>query len=117
MTLTLTSSTLLCCALPIALVTLGMGATVVSLVAAVPFIITLSEYKIIVFSVSGLLTSFSAWLMYRPGRFCPADPELAAACNRFQIWNRRILLFSSMLWLTGFFAAFLALPVMLLLED
>ena len=39
-----TMGTLVFCALPITLVTLGMGATMASLVSNVPFLVTLSQY-------------------------------------------------------------------------
>lgn len=115
-TLFTTTGTLVCCALPIALVTLGMGATMASLVSAVPFLMTLGQYKIAVFGVSGLLIGFSAFLMYRPGRYCPADPKLAEICNRTQRWNRRVVWFSGTLWSIGFFAAYLSLPLITWLE-
>ena len=116
-TLFTTTGTLVCCALPIMLVTLGMGATMASLVTAVPFLVTLSQYKSVVFGVSGLLIGFSAWLMYRPGRYCPADPELAEICNRSQRWNRRVVWCSGILWSFGFFAAYLSLPLTIFLEQ
>lgn len=111
-----TTGTLVCCALPIALVALGMGATMASLVSNIPFLVTLSEHKEWVFAVSGSLLALSAWLIYRPGQSCPVDPKLGALCNKTQIWNRRIYWFSVMLWGIGFFAAFLALPLQLWLE-
>jgi len=111
-----TTGTLVCCALPITLVTLGMGATVASLVSNVPFLVTLSEHKVWVFAISAVMLGLSAWVMYRPGRSCPADPELGALCNRTQVWNRRIYWFSVILWCIGFFAAFLALPLQIWLE-
>lgn len=115
-TLLTTAGTLVCCALPITLVALGMGATMASLVSAAPFLVMLSQYKLAVFTISGLLIGFSAWLMYRPGRYCPSDPELAAVCNKVQTWNRRVVWFSGALWSIGFFAAFLALPMIMWLE-
>jgi len=71
----------------------------------------LSQHKVWVFSLSGAMLALSAWVMYRPGRLCPADPELGALCNKSQIWNRRIYWSSVVLWEIGFFAAFLALPL------
>jgi len=111
-----TTGTLVCCALPIALVTLGMGATVASLVGALPFLVALSQHKILVFILSGAMLALSGWILYRPGRACPADPELGALCDRSQVWNRRIYWFSVVLWGIGFFAAFLALPLQIWLE-
>lgn len=116
LTLFTTTGTLVCCALPIALVSLGMGATVASLVTNVPFLITLSQHKAWVFAVSGGLLALSAWMMYRPGRACPADPELAALCNKTHVWNRRVHGLSTALWCIGFFAAFLALPLQIWLD-
>ena len=111
-----TTGTLVCCALPITLIALGMGATMASLVSNVPFLVTLSEHKILVFIISGGLLALSAWMMYRPGRSCPVDPELNALCNKTQVWNRRIYWFSVVLWCFGFFAAFLVLPLQIWLE-
>lgn len=110
------TTTLVCCALPIALVTLGMGATVASLVSNVPFLITLSENKGWLFALSGVLLALSAGIIYRPDRSCPVDPALGALCNKTQKWNRRIYWFSVTLWCIGFFAAFLALPLQIWLE-
>ncbi|VAV99954.1 hypothetical protein MNBD_ALPHA02-2063 [hydrothermal vent metagenome] len=117
LTLFATSGTLICCALPIILVTLGLGATVASLVSAVPFLITLSQHKILVFIFSGVMLALSGWLIYHPGRSCPIDPELGALCRKSQIWNRRIYWFSVSLWGIGFFAAFLALPLQIWLDS
>lgn len=110
------TGTLVCCALPIALVSLGLGATVASMVSASPFLVTLSLYKTWVFAFSGGLLALSAWYMYRPGRACPVDPQLGKLCDRAQIWNRRIHWISVVLWGIGFFAAFLSLPLMIWLE-
>lgn len=103
------TGTLVCCALPIALVGLGMGAVVVSLTSNFPFLITFSEHKLWVFTISGLLLC-AGWLAYRRGRFCPVEPELAELCQRAQKWNRRVLWTSVVVWGIGFVAAFLALP-------
>ncbi len=111
LTLFASSGTLICCALPIILVTLGMGATVASLTSAFPLLITLSLHKTWVFSLSAALLLLSLWLLYRPGRHCPSDPQLAERCQQAQTWNRRIVWFSIVLWSIGFFAAYLALPL------
>ncbi len=107
-----TSGTLLCCAIPITLVTLGLGASVATLASAAPWIITLSQYKGWIFLTSAILIGISFWAIYRPGRICPTDPVLAAACNRADNWNRRFILLSSGMWLIGFIAAF-GLPLLL----
>ncbi len=110
-TLFTTTGTLICCALPILLVTFGLGATVVALTSALPFLITLTHYKIWVFAFSGLMLLVSGWLMFRPGRACPTDPELGQACNTAFKWNKRIYWTSVTIWLFGFSAAYLLLPL------
>ncbi len=107
-----TSGTLLCCAIPIILVTLGLGASVATLASAAPWIITLSQYKGWMFLSSAILIGLSFWAIHRPGRTCPTDPVLAAACNRADIWNRRFIMLSGGMWLIGFIAAF-GLPLLL----
>lgn len=111
LTLFATSGTLICCALPMILVTLGMGATVAALTSSFPILIVLSQHKLWVFIVSGIMLAVSAWFIYRPNQSCPTDAELAKACNSSKIWNKRIYLFSVGLWCIGFIAAFLALPI------
>jgi len=117
LTLFTSTGTLICCALPITLVTLGLGAAVVSLTSTFPFLIVLSQYKIWVFAFSALMLAVSGWLLYRPGRACPADPETGRLCNRAQIWNRRIYWTSMAIWGIGFFAAYIALPLRIWLES
>lgn len=110
-TLFTTSGTLICCALPIIFVTIGMGATVAAMTSTFPFLITLSHYKIWVFLFSGSMLLLSGWLMFRASRSCPIEPELAKACGSAHKWNKRIYWSSVTIWGIGFIAAFLALPV------
>jgi len=111
------TGTLICCALPIILVTLGLGATVAALTSAFPFLITLSQHKIWVFIFSGVVLGMSGWLLYRPGRSCPTDPELGALCDKTSVWNRRIYWASLTIWIIGFFAAYIVLPLRIWLES
>ena len=106
-----TSGTLICCAIPITLVSLGLGAVVASMASTAPWLVTLSLYKGWMFGISGALIGLSAWAVYRPGRVCPADPELAAACELTDKWNRRCIWISAHMGGIGFIAAF-ALPIL-----
>jgi len=108
-----TSGTLLCCALPITLVSLGMGATVATMASSAPWLIALSQYKLWMFLVSGILIGLSMYAVYRPDRSCPVDPALAAACERADKWNRRFIMISGGMWLLGFIAAY-GLPLVLI---
>ena len=110
------SSTLICCALPILLVALGFGAVSASLFASVPFLVTLAQYKTWMFAGSGAVLVLAAWLLYRPGRVCPADPVLALQCDIAHRWNTRFFWLASVIWIVGFAAAYLALPIFTWLE-
>ncbi|MBL3591126.1 MAG: hypothetical protein JMN24_15230 [gamma proteobacterium endosymbiont of Lamellibrachia anaximandri] len=116
LTLFVTTGTLVCCVLPILLVTMGLGATVVALTSALPFLVTLSQHKAWVFALSGLMLGLSGWLLYRSGRSCPSDPQLGGLCKKNQIWNRRIYWSSVTIWGIGFIAAYLALPLRIWLD-
>lgn len=111
LTLLTSTGTLICCALPILFVTLGLGASVAAVTSAAPFLVTLALHKSWVFAGSGLMLLIGGVLLYRPGRACPSDPELGRLCERADRWNRRIHGFSAGIWGIGFFAAYLALPI------
>ncbi len=116
LTLFASGGTLICCALPIILVTLGLGATVAAFTSSFPLLVTIAQHKAWVFAGSGTMLLLSGWLMYRPGRACPADPALGRLCDQTQVWNRRIYWSSLTLWGIGFFAAYLALPLRIWLD-
>jgi hypothetical protein len=105
--------TLVCCALPALLVTLGLGATMAGLVSAVPQLVWLSEHKAWVFGLSGTLIAASATLHFRARSMpCPADPAQALACARLRRVSGFALALAGVAWATGFFFAFLAVPLL-----
>ncbi|AUN97281.1 hypothetical protein DOM21_15250 [Bacteriovorax stolpii] len=105
-------STLVCCALPALLVSIGLGATMVGLVSAFPGLIWLSENKLLVFSSSFVMLAISSYMQYR-ARFlpCPIDPNEARACTSARQWSKRITIFSIVVWAIG--ATFALLPMIL----
>ena len=109
--LVLASGTLLCCALPILLVTLGMGATVAALVSAAPWLVALIHYKGWMFAISAVGLVAAGFFLYRPGRACPTEPRLARLCAIADRWNRRVLMIAGVLWVVGAFSAYLLLPL------
>jgi len=111
LTLFTSAGTLICCALPILLVSLGMGAVVASMAANAPVLITLSMHKTWVFAFSGLLLLISGWVLYKPGSSCPTDPEFAKICESTRKWNFRLYWGSVAVWLVGFFFAFVAVHI------
>ncbi len=111
------TSTWICCALPILLVTLGAGATVAGITEQFPWLIVLGAHKNWMFTISGVLLAAAAGLTWRSGQHCPTDPFLAQQCQRMQRWNKRVLWVSMIVWLLGFVAAYLALPVRMYLDQ
>lgn len=111
-----TTGTLLCCAVPIVLVSLGFGAAVAGLTAEMPWLIALSGHKEWVFGKSAAMLALAGWLIFRPGRSCPSDPELARRCARLDRWNRWIWTSGVVLWAIGLVAAYLALPMRQMFE-
>ena len=82
------STTLVCCVLPAALVSLGAGATVVALVTAVPQLVWLSEHKAAVFGTAAILLVASGLALRHARRLpCPVDPQLARVCMRLRRIN------------------------------
>lgn len=104
-------STLLCCALPLLLVTIGLGSVVAAVTSNAPWLVTLSHYKVWVFAVSASILGLAGYSLYRPGRSCPADPMLAAACLRADRWSRRVWWTALLVWSVASFTAFVWLPL------
>ena len=102
------TGTLLCCALPALLVALGAGAVLSSLVAAVPGLVWVSEYKEAVFGFAGVMLAISGALQWR-ARFapCPVDPAQRDACLRTRKTSQRIYLASLTIYAVGGWFAFI----------
>lgn len=111
LTLFITSGTLLCCALPIILVSMGYGAVVASLNYNIPGLLSLAENKFWALSLSTLLLLFLAWVIWRPNQSCPADKKLAVYCHKTKRWNKRVFWLSITIWMIGFFFSVLLLPL------
>jgi hypothetical protein len=101
------SGTLVCCALPALLVSLGAGAVLSSLVAAVPQLVWLSEHKAEVFGLAAALLAVAGAMQWR-SRFapCPTDPALRDACLRTRTVSRRVWLASVVVFAVGGWFAF-----------
>ncbi len=101
--------TLLCCALPALLVTIGAGAALAGLVSAIPQLVVISTYKVEVFAIAGVLiclTGIYQWKMRNAP--CPLDPQQALACKRMRSTNKYVFMLSLLLYSVGFFFAFIA---------
>ncbi len=102
---------LFCCALPVLLVSLGLGGVFVSLTSAVPQIHFIGEYKLFIFTVTAVLLS-GGFFLTRPSRVveCPIDEDQRNVCQTVKPWSRIILYISTGFYLLGFLFAYV-LPV------
>lgn len=106
-----TIPTLICCALPILLVSLGMGSVVASIYTEqLPFLQWFGINSTLTFGFSGVILLLSAWAIFKLNQSCPADPELALACNNARKWNIRFFWFATSIWVVSVFSAFI-LPI------
>ena len=106
-------STLICCALPALLVTLGMGASLAGLISVLPWITILSIYKLYIFIIAGLILMLSFGLFWRERNSpCPVDESLGSLCLKLRRFNLIILIFSSVIYFVGFFFSFWASKIL-----
>ena len=104
--------TLICCALPIVLVSLGFGSVVAAVFANIGPLAFLAGNKFWVFVLSGGLIAVSAYMIFIRPSSCPADRELASKCQSAKVWNRRLLLVSGAIWSIGFFSSYMLAPIL-----
>lgn len=108
------ASTLLCCALPALLVTIGAGAVMAGLVSNVPGYVWLTAHKVELFLLSGVLlaVAFGARWATRTAP-CPTDPKQARACTRMRRVGGIILWSAIAAYIVGGFFAFFAADLLL----
>ena len=107
-TLLASSGTLICCAIPALLVSIGAGAALASFVAIFPQIVWISEYKEIVFAISALLMIIGGILQWRNRNApCPIDPKLRDACLKTRKTSLRIYFASLLILMIGSWFAFI----------
>tara|TARA_B100000579_G_scaffold268505_1_gene221577 strand:+ start:811 stop:1191 length:381 start_codon:yes stop_codon:yes gene_type:complete len=101
--------TLICCALPALLVSIGAGAVLAGLVSNFPILLFLSKYKIYVFSLAGFLILISGYILWVTRNSpCPIDPIAAKMCSRLRTFSIYIYVLSVMIFLIGAIFAFVA---------
>lgn len=103
------AATLVCCALPALMVSLGMGAVLAGLVSEYSHLVWLSRHKGAVFGVAALLLAAAGFMLWRARNLpCPADKDQAKACRVLRRVSIIIYIISALLYLTGAFFAFAA---------
>lgn len=109
LTLFTSMSTLLCCALPALLVSLGLGAVMAGLASNVPGLVFVSEHKVVFFSFAGLmLLANGIWLWKNRNAPCPVDPALRDVCIQGRRFSKAIYFASLAIFFVGTFFAYLA---------
>ena len=106
-------STLLCCALPVTLVTLGMGATFASMTASFPQIIWLTSHKDALFIVTGVLLIISYILMKRSEKMaCPIDLDQREICQTSKGATNKIFWVTVFIYIIGLLFSYIIPRVM-----
>jgi len=101
------SSTLVCCALPALLVALGAGAALSSLVSVFPQLVWLSEHKVALFVVAGLMLLASGLMQWQNRTApCPLDPALRRSCLKTRKISATLYGSSLLIYVTGGLFAF-----------
>ena len=95
-------STLLCCALPVTLVSLGMGATFASMTSRFPQILWLTERKDELFFLTGVLLILSYIFIKRSEKLaCPIDPEQAELCGETKVASKKLFWVTVVIYIIG----------------
>lgn len=103
------AGTLVCCALPALMVSLGMGAALAGLMSEIPQLVWLSQHKYGVFGLAGFMLLAAGFMMCSARNLpCPTDPKQAKSCARLRLASWWIYGFSVLAFATGFFFAFIA---------
>ena len=103
--------TLVCCALPIALVAVGAGTVVASVVSTVPWLVGLSRHKEWIFLLAGLMLAADYWILYRSTNAVCKPGGVCHASHRFGRSMRRVFWGSTVVYALGLGAAYLSLPL------
>lgn len=103
------ASTLLCCALPALLVSLGLGMAAAGIFTALPWLRGLIVHKTWLFLVAAGLIGGNFWLVYRPTRrpACEVPPGGGpSGCETGGRFTRGVLWISVVLYTIGFLSAY-----------
>lgn len=107
------ATTLICCALPAALVTFGFGAALIGLFTEVPQLIWLSQQKMWIFSFGALMLIIGGYMQWQARTLpCPADPKVADACDKARRISAKLYVAAIAIYAIGFVTAFILPKVM-----
>ena len=108
LTLFTSSGTIVCCAIPALLVSIGAGAALSSLITVFPQLVILSVYKIPIFIGAFIMLIIAGVLQYHSrGLPCPADKKQAYACMQTRKVSMIIYFSSVGIFIIGLLFAFI----------
>ena len=102
-------STLICCALPALLVSIGAGATLAGIISNFPQLMLLSKHKLLLFSIAGILILVSGvykWINRNAP--CPINPIEAKLCIQLRTISKYVYIGSILIFIIGVFFTFIA---------
>lgn len=101
------SATLVCCALPILLVMLGLGATLAFISTHFQWLTMLSRYQFLVFLISGLFILMADWFVNkRKPNICTTNLKTKNHCQYLMKLNRIVIKIAVVFWSIGFISAY-----------
>lgn len=110
------TATLLCCALPAALAALAGGAAVGAMLSAFPWLIALSQHKVWIFVVAGVLIAFNAVLVLRPKGKLACSITGGKGCEVAGTFSKAMLWISLGIYIIGAGFTYALVPLIKLLE-
>lgn len=109
LTLFSSTSTLLCCALPALLVTLGAGGVMASIYANIPGYTTLVQNKNLLFIIVAVLLLINGLILWlNRNAPCPLDAKKAMICMKSRKISHTIYRISLGIYCVGFFFSYVA---------
>ena len=106
-----------CCALPIALVSLGLGGAVASLFSNVPLLTIIAKYKAYTFIVTALMLGYCWYALSQLGNKMAKQGEACSVKDQKILkWQKRVLVVSTILLAISVFSAYALLPLRMWIE-
>ncbi|NOY57929.1 MAG: hypothetical protein GXO75_03215 [Calditrichaeota bacterium] len=110
------TGTLLCCALPAAIAAVAGGAAVGAFVSTFPWLVSISHYKVWIFSVALLLIIFSGILTFRPHGKLACSITGGQGCETASRFSKIMFWISVIIYVIGFSFAYAIIPILRFLE-
>lgn len=111
-TLFTSSATLLCCVLPAAVAAIAGGAAVAAMISNFPFLITISQYKTLIFIAAGFFIVVNALFVFRPKSSLVCAVTGGKGCEITGKFSKVLLIMSLVIYIVGAFFAYALVPLL-----